>query len=313
MTRFSRRAALAALSCAAFLPLASARPPERLKVLATIPDLADLVREVGGARVEVDSITRGKENLHAVMARPSHLVAMSRADLFVEVGLSLEIAFVPGLLDGARNAKIRPGAPGFVNVSEGWTAIDVPVELSRKAGDVHPQGNPHLNLDPRAGRHMAQRIFEGLVRVDPDGKDAYRANLDAYLVELTAAEQRWQALSADWKGRKVVVYHQEFGYLAAHTGLEILGSLEVKPGIPPTPNHVAGLVKKMKAEGCATILTAGWSRNKDVERLSEASDARIVELPNQCGGSPETATWIGMMDLLHRRIDEALSAPTKAP
>lgn len=313
MRSFTRRAVLAALSFLSFVPLAAARPPERLKVLATIPDLADLVREVGGERVEVDSITRGKENLHAVMARPSHLVAMSRADLFVEVGLSLEIAFVPGLLEGARNEKIRPGAPGFVNVSEGWTAIDVPVELSRKAGDVHPQGNPHLNLDPRAGRHMAQRIFEGLVRVDPTGKDVYQANLDAYLAELATAEARWAEQSSDWRGQKVVVYHQEFGYLAAHTGLEIVGSLEVKPGIPPTPNHVAGLIQKMKAEGCTTILTAGWSRNKDVERLAEASGARIVELPNQCGGSPESATWIGMMDLVHRRIDEALAASKKAP
>jgi len=313
MKNFTRRAALAVLSCVTFLPLAAARPPERLKVLATIPDLADLVREVGGERVEVDTITRGKENLHAVMARPSHLVAMSRADLFVEVGLSLEIAFVPGLLEGARNEKIRPGAPGFVNVSEGWTAIDVPLELSRKAGDVHPQGNPHLNLDPRAGRHMAQRIFEGLVRVDPAGKDVFQANLEAYLGELATAEARWQEMSADWRGRKVVVYHQEFGYLAAHTGLEILGSLEVKPGIPPTPNHVAGLIQKMKAEGCTTILTASWSRNKDVERLAEATGARVVELPNQCGGSTECTTWIGMMDLVHRRIDEALTAPRKVP
>jgi ABC-type Zn uptake system ZnuABC Zn-binding protein ZnuA len=294
------------------MPLAVARPPERLRVLTTIPDLADLVREIGGERVEVDSITRGKENLHAVMARPSHLVAMSRADLFVEVGLSLEIAFVPGLLEGARNEKIRPGAPGFVNVSEGWQAIDVPAELSRKAGDVHPQGNPHMNLDPRAGRHMVQRIFEGLVRVDPAGKERYRANLEAYLAELTKAEARWKEWSADWRGKRVVVYHQEFGYLAAETGLEILGSLESKPGIPPTPNHVAGLIQQMKTAGCTTILTASWSSNKDVERLAEATGARVVELPNQCGGSPESATWIGMMDLVHRRIDEALGVEQKA-
>jgi ABC-type Zn uptake system ZnuABC Zn-binding protein ZnuA len=313
MKLFTRRGALTAMSLAAFIPLATARPLERLRVVATIPDLADLVREVGGERVEVETITRGKENLHAVMARPSHLVAMSRAELFVEVGLSLEIAFVPGLLEGARNEKIRPGAAGFVNVSEGWTAIDVPVELSRKAGDVHPQGNPHLNLDPRAGRHMAQRIFEGLVRVDPAGGDAYRKNLDAYLAELTTAEARWAERSADWRGRKVAVYHQEYNYLAAHTGLEIVGTLEVKPGIPPTPNHVAGLIQKMKESGCTTILTASWSRNKDVERLAEATGARIVELPNQCGGSTETATWIGMMDLLHRRIGEGFSAPGKGP
>ncbi|MEQ1892928.1 MAG: metal ABC transporter substrate-binding protein, partial [Planctomycetota bacterium] len=302
MKPVTRRLILALLGLVALVPLAPARAPGRLRVLTSIPDLADLVQAIGGERVEVDSITRGKENLHAVVARPSHLVAMSRADLFVEVGLSLEVAFVPGLLEGARNERVKPGAKGFVNVSEGWSALDVPAELSRKAGDVHPQGNPHLNLDPRAGRHMAQRIFEGLVRVDPEGEKAYRAGLDAYLAQLAPAEERWATLSAPWKGRKVVVYHQEYNYLAAQTGLEILAAIETKPGIPPTPNHIAELIQKMKAAGCKTILTAAWSRNKDVERLAEATGARIVELPNQCGGSGATSTWIGMMDELHARV-----------
>lgn len=292
------------------LPAPAARP-ERLRVLTTIPDLADLAREIGGERIEVDSITRGKENLHAVVARPSHLVAMSRADLFIEVGLSLEIAFVPSLLEGARNERIRPGAPGFVNVSEGWSALDVPRELTRKAGDVHPQGNPHMNLDPRAGRHMAQRIFEGLVRVDPQGAEAYRARLDAYLAKLSQAEARWAEQAAAWKGRKIVVYHQEFNYLAALTGIEIVGTLETKPGIPPTPNHLAALIERMKAQDCRTVVTASWSRNKDVERVAEAAGARVVELPNQCGGLPESASWIGMMDLIHARISAALE-PGKA-
>ena len=309
----TRRSLLALFILVALVPLAPARAPGRLRVLVTIPDLADLTREIGGARVEVDSITRGKENLHAVVARPSHLVAMSRADLFVEVGLSLEVAFVPGLLEGARNERIKPGAPGFVNVSEGWSALDVPLELSRKAGDVHPQGNPHLNLDPRAGRHMARRIFEGLVRVDPEGEQAYRAGLDAYLAKLALAEQRWAAQSAPWREKKVVVYHQEYNYLAAHTGLEIVGTIESKPGIPPTPNHLAGLIQRMKDAGCRTILTAGWSRNKDVERLAEATGARIVELPNQCGGASETMTWIGMMDQIHARVAAGLEPPQEKP
>jgi len=307
MQTITRRLVLFVLAAGSFLAPVAARPPDRLRVLTSIPDLADLVRAIGGERVEVDSITRGKENLHAVVARPSHLVAMSKADLFVEVGLSLEVAFVPGLLEGARNAKVKPGAPGFVNVSEGWEALDVPLELSRKAGDVHPQGNPHLNLDPRAGRHMAQRIAAGLARVDPGNAAVYEAGLAAYLARLAPAEERWRAASAGWKGRKVVVYHQEYNYLAAQTGLEIVGTLETKPGIPPTPNHLAELIARMKAEGCTTILTAGWSKTKDVERLAEAAGARVVELPNQCGGSEACATWIGMMDQIHARVTAGLA------
>jgi ABC-type Zn uptake system ZnuABC Zn-binding protein ZnuA len=276
-----------------------------LKVVATIPDLADLVKEIGGERVDVTSIARGKENLHAVVARPSHLVAMSRADLFVEVGLSLEVGFVPGLLEGARNERIRPGAPGFVNVSEGWSAIEVPADVSRKAGDIHPHGNPHLNMDPRGGRHMAQRILEGLVRVDPGAKDFYQGRCADLLVRIDQAEQRWSAQAGAWKGRKVVVYHLEYDYLADAYGLEIVGAIEYKPGIPPTPNHIARLIESMRVEGCKTILTAIWSNNNDVARIAEATGARVVELPNQCGATKGAESWIGMMDVVHERLAAA--------
>ncbi|HEX6884806.1 MAG TPA: metal ABC transporter substrate-binding protein [Planctomycetota bacterium] len=289
--------------------LAASAPAERLRVVTTIPDLADLVREIGGERVEVSSIARGTENLHAVVARPSHLVALSRADLFVQVGRSLEVSFVPGLLENARNARIRPGAPGFVSVSEGWETLDVPAELSRKAGDIHPQGNPHVNLDPRAGRHMAKLVLEGLVRVDPGSKEAYTARFEAYATRLAAAEARWEAAAAGWKGKRLVTYHQEFSYLVRARGLEILGTIESKPGIPATPNHLAELIARMKAEGCKLIVTAPWSNNRDLARVAEATGATVVELPNQCGATAATASWIGLMDLVHERLGKALGSP----
>jgi ABC-type Zn uptake system ZnuABC Zn-binding protein ZnuA len=289
--------------------LAAAPPTERLRVVTTLPDLADMVREVGGERVEVSAIARGTENLHAVVARPSHLVAMSRADLFVQVGRSLEVSFVPGLLENARNERIRPGAPGFVSVSDGWESLDVPADLSRKAGDIHPQGNPHLNLDPRAGVHMATRVFEGLVRVDPGSESAYRARFEAYAARLTAALERWQAQAAGWRGKTLVSYHQEFSYLARAWDLEVLGTIESKPGIPATPNHLTELIARMKQRGCKVILTAPWSNNRDLKLVAEKTGAIVVEVPNQCGGSEATASWIGLMDLVHGRMARALATP----
>jgi ABC-type Zn uptake system ZnuABC Zn-binding protein ZnuA len=281
--------------------------PPTLEVVTTLPDLADIVREIGGERVSVQSLYKGKENTHAVTAKPSHLVALSRADLFVQVGLSLEASFVPGLLESARNERIRPGAPGFVNVSEGWQALDVPAALSRKAGDVHPQGNPHMNLDPRAGELMAGRILAGLVAVDPAGAEGYRARHAAYLLRLREAKARWDALGARWKGRRVVVYHQEYDYLIAAYGLVLEGKIEPKPGIPPTPNHVAGLIEAMRRDGCGAILTALWSDGDTVERIAEATGAKVAVLPNMCGGVAGSESWIGMMDLVHQRLEAVLA------
>jgi ABC-type Zn uptake system ZnuABC Zn-binding protein ZnuA len=283
-------------------------PAEPLRVVATIPDLADIAVQIGGERVSVQSIARGKENTHAVPIRPSHLVAMNKADLFVQVGLSLEAAFVPGLLEGARNPEIQPGKPGFVNCSEGWEALDVPASVSRQAGDVHPQGNPHLNLDPRAGRHIARRVLEALVRLDPAGKEAYEQRHAAYVAELDAAEQRWAAQAAAWKGQKLVEYHQEFRYFARAYGLEIAASLEPKPGIPPTPNHTAEVIATMEREHVRVIVTAIWSNDDVVQRVAEKTGAAIVELPNMCGGLPGTDTWIGMMDVMHAKLAQAFAA-----
>ncbi len=289
-----------------------APPADRLRVVTTLPDLADIAREIGGDRVDVQSLYRGKENTHSLTAKPSHLVAMSKADLFVQIGLSLESSFVPGLLEAARNRRIQPGASGFVNVSEGWEAIQVPTSLSRKAGDVHPQGNPHMNLDPRAGRFMADRILSGLIAVDPANRSSYEQRHGDYVKRVDAAKERWDALGQAWKGKKIVVYHQEYDYLAAYHGLTIVGKVEPKPGIPPTPGHLAELIGAMKREQVDGILTAVWSNNETVARIAEETGARVTQVPNMCGGLPGTDTWIGMMDVLHQRVGEVLGGSPAA-
>lgn len=285
---------------------------DRLRVVATIPDLADIVSEIGGDRVDVSTIARGTENLHHVQTRPSHLVAMNRADLFVQVGLSLETGFVPGLLEASRNPRIQPGQPGFVNTSAGWQPLDVPGVLDRKNGDVHPQGNPHMNLDPRGGKQMADAILAGLIAVDAGSKADYEKRHAAYVAKLDAARARWAEIGKTWKGRKIVVYHKEYDYLAAAYGIEILGSIESKPGIPPTPNSLAELIGKMKQASDVVIVTATWSNNRDVSEVASRSGAKVVELPNQCGGGAGTASWITMMDLIHTRLAAAFGNPAAA-
>ena len=293
-------------------PPASAVPADKLKVVCTIQDLADITKEIGGDRVEITTIARGKENLHQVQSRPSHLIAVSRADVFVQVGLSLETGFVPGLLEAARNPRIQPGKPGFITMSQGWNPLDVPTSLSRQAGDVHPQGNPHMNLDPRAGRHMADLVLAGLSGVDPGSKAEYEKRHAAYVERLAAAEARWSAMAKSWKDKKIVVYHKEYDYLIEACGLKLVGSIEPKPGSAPTASSLAELIEAIKREKDVTIFTAPWSNNQAVARIVEETGSKSVELPNMCGGIPGTESWIGMMDLVHQRLSQAFgSSPAR--
>lgn len=282
---------------------------DKLRVVTTIPDLADISRRIGGERVDVQSICKGLENPHFVSVKPSHLVAMSRADVFVQVGLSLEVAFVPGLLENCGNDRIQPGKPGFINTSEGWVPLDVPVVADRKLGDVHPQGNPHLNLSPQGGRQMARRILEGLCAVDPASKAGYEQRYTAYTKELEQAEQRWAKQSANWKGRKICVYHQDFIYLSHAYGLQIVGNVEPQPGIPPTPSSLASLITRLRKESDVCLLSASWARRATLEEVRDQANVRLVELPNMCAGLPGTESWIAMMDLVHQRLAEAFGTP----
>lgn len=306
---------LQSLSAAAVLIHLSATQPAapssaELSVVATIPDLADIARRIGGERVDVKSIAKGTENVHAVQIRPSDLIATSRADVFLELGLSLEHAWVPGLLLTAKNDAIEPGARGFMNVSDGWPPIQVPETLSRSQGvDIHPQGNPHFNLDPRAGRHMAEKVLEVLSRCDPAGEEAYQQRYQSYLSELDVAEKRWGAIQAKLAGRKLVQYHQSFDYLLLVCGLETIATLEPKPGVPPTPSHLTEVIERMQREGVKVIVTAAWSNTKTVRNVAEKTGAVVLELPNMVGGAAEADTWIGMMDLIHRRLAEAFGIP----
>jgi len=281
---------------------------EPLRVVTTIPDLADITSVIGGDRVEVRSLAKGTENIHSVPLKPSALVAMNKADVLVQIGLSLEHAYVPGLLENARNKSILPGAPGSIVASEGWEPIQVPDTVSRGlAADVHPMGNPHLNLSARGGRFMADRILEGLLRVDPPGEAGYRERHAAYVAVLEEKQAEWAELVEVVKGKTAVAYHANFSYLAEELGLEVIELLEPKPGVTPTPRHIAHVAERMRETGTQVILTARWSNNKSVRFLAEKTGATVLELPEMVQLEHEPDTWVEMMDMLHQRLHEAFA------
>ena len=290
----SLRALFALLLCT--LLTSATRAEDPLRVVATVPDLEDIAKVIGGERVELSCLSKGSENLHNVRVRPSMMVSIRRADVLLQSGLSLESTWLPSLLLTARNSKLQPGQPGLVNCSEDWPAIQVPQSLSRQGGDLHPNGNPHFNLDPAAGAHIAQRIAAALTEIDPLGEELYAKNLESYLKAIQAREARWKALVEGLKGKRVAVYHQEFGYLAQFAGIEVAISIESKPGIPPTPRDVARVVGELREKDVEVILTASWSNNRIVADIAEKSGARVLELPTQVGGATWAKTWIELVD-----------------
>jgi len=308
----TRRLALLAFALVAPLSAFAFPTVKPINVVATIPDVADFAQRIGGDRVRLKTLSKGTENLHSVHVRPSMLIALSRADLFLEMGLSLEAAWLPELLVRSGNDDIQPGAGGFQNCSEGWNAIDVPETLSRKQGHLHPEGNPHFNLDPHAGRHLATVIHAALVRVDPAGEKLYDTNLKATLDELTKAETRWTELGKHWKDKRICVYHPEFAYFARRYGMNVAVSIEPKPGIPPTPSDIARVIKEMRKQEVTVILTAAWSNNRQVADIARKTGATVLELPNQTLGADWAKNWIAFQDGLHARVAAALGTPTAA-
>lgn len=278
----------------------------QMKVVATVPDLADIVREIGGDRVEVFTIAKGRENLHAVRLKPSHVVAVSRADVFVQVGLSLEHAWVPGLLEKARNRTIQPGGAGLVTASAGWEPIQVPERLDRsQAACVHPEGNPHMNLSPTGGPHIAGNILEALIRLDPAGEASFRKRHDAWFKRYEEAAKGWARIQEALKGQKVVQSHQEFDYLLEACGIEQVGMLEPRPGLPPTGRHLAGLIKTMRTGKVPVLLTAPAYNDRNVAKVASETGATALELPSMVNGVTAATGWIELMTLLHQGLAEA--------
>ncbi len=278
---------------------------QSIRVITTIPDLADMTKQIGKELVDVESLTRGVEFMHAVPVKPSFVPKLNRANLLVHMGLDLEVSWLPALLETAQNPKISPGQAGNIDCSTGVTVLDVPRSLDRSEGDVHPKGNPHYNLDPMNGKIMARNIAEGLSRNYPQHRPVFEKNLTAYLADLDKAIARWQAMAAPLKGVKIVTYHVEWSYFANRFGLQQVGTIELKPGIEPTPNHLISLTQKMQQEK-AQLIIFGPQSDRFPRQLATQTGATVVRLQSIAGGSSETDTYIKFVDFNVRSLLAAL-------
>jgi ABC-type Zn uptake system ZnuABC Zn-binding protein ZnuA len=292
-----KRIAWTTLAAALLLAIAASGPAaEKLKVVATIPDLADMAKRIGGDLVDVSSIATGVEDIHAVPMKPSFAVTLNRADVVIVLGLQAEHAFMPALLEAARNPKILPGAPGYIDCATNILPLEVATNLDRAQGEQHPMGNPHFNLDPVMGKDMARAIADGLARNDPDHEDTYKKNLDAYLVVLDAAIARWEREGAPLKGVKLVSYHPDLIYFAERFGMESVGTIELKPGVGPTPRHVEELEDQMRKQGVRIVVRERHYPAGLAETIAQQTGATLVELPVMVGGVPEATDYISFVD-----------------
>lgn len=264
---------------------------ERIRVLATTPDIASIARAIGGERVEVEAIARSGEDPHRVTATPSMVVKISRAHLFIENGLELEVGWVPALLQSARNAAVRPGGAGYVDASNKVAVLDVPAGgVTRAMGDVHGSGNPHYTLDPIACKRAAWNIANGLIRVDPAHQAEYIERLRAFYAQADAAVANARQALGALRGSRVVVYHPYFRYLTSRLGMTEAATIEPRAGVPPSAAHLARIIEEQKGRGVKLVLVEPWNDRRIAERIAREIGARIVQ--------PQTAVGPEAPDVL---------------
>ena len=278
----------------------------RIPVVATTTDLKALVEAVGGDLVDVDALARGSQNPHDLEVRPSLMVKVRRADLLVMNGLELD-QWAEVVVQGAGNPRVGPGAPGRVDASAGLLVLEVPqAKVDRSMGDVHPVGNPHYSIDPGMAAGVTANIVEGLARVAPQSRSVFERNRQAFLARVDQALARWTAEMAPFKGAKVVVDHNMWIYFLTRFGLAQAGSIEERPGIPPTPSHLTRLIAQMRDQKVRVILSLPWSDQKLAERVAQEAGAKVVPLAPAVGSVKGADGYIETIDYNVRSIAQAL-------
>jgi ABC-type Zn uptake system ZnuABC Zn-binding protein ZnuA len=278
----------------------------KLNIVASTPDMGAIAKEIGKDKVEVMSIAKPTEDPHFVDAKPSFIVKLNKADMLIDGGLQLEIGWLSPLVVGARNQKILAGEKGYLIASAGVPIIEVPTSADRAMGDVHPMGNPHFMIDPLNGKIVAIHICERLCQIDAANCAYYKDNLKDFTKRLDQKLSEWQKTLEPFRGTKIVTYHKTFPYFANRFYLNVVGTLEPKPGIPPSPTHINSLIPMMKNEGVKLILIEPFRERKTPEFAASQTGAKIVVFPIMVGGQKETDDYLSLFDYTINQIVSAL-------
>jgi zinc/manganese transport system substrate-binding protein len=266
------------LLCGAFF--ASNEVEAKVNVVATVPDLAALTKAVGGEHVKITTLSLPTQDPHFVDAKPSLVVKLNKADLLVAVGLDLEQGWLPALQTAARNSKINTGGKGFLDCSGFVNVLGAPAgEVDRSAGDIHAKGNPHYLYDPRQAGKCAKAIAGKLAEIDPDHTKDFEANAKAFTTDLDAAIKGWETDLAAFNGTAVVTYHRSWNYFIDWVGLKSVAELEPKPGVPPTPRHVADVLKIARTAGAKVVIQESFYPDKTGRLVAKKLDGRVLVLP----------------------------------
>jgi len=281
----------------AVCPPPASRADGKLRIMTATTDLASLAQEIGGDRVDVESIARGYQDPHFVEAKPSFLLKLRHADLLIVVGLELEIGWLPPLISQSTNPKIQVGAPGYFDASRFAKILEIPTgQVTRAEGDVHPLGNPHYWLDPENGLRIAKGIQNKLSEMRPGDAAYFAQRYDSFEHRLKEADEKWLAEMKPYAGRKVVTYHRSWPNFAEHFHLDVVGYVEPRPGIPPSPQHTVELIGQMKRDGVKVILVEPYFDLKTPNAIARDTGAKVVVLMPSVGGEKEITDYFKLFD-----------------
>ena len=283
-----------------------ARSASRIQIMTATTDLAALAQEVGGDRVDVESVARGYQDPHFVDAKPSFLLKLKRADLLIVVGLELEIGWLPPLITQSTNPKIQVGAPGYFDASRYARILEIPSGVvTRAEGDVHPLGNPHYWLDPENGLRIAKGIVDKLSEMRPSDAAYFAQRYADFEQRLKQADQRWLDEMAPYSGRKIVTYHRSWPNFAEHFHLNVVGYVEPRPGIPPSPQHTVELIQQMKRDNVKVIVVEPYFDLKTPNSIARETGGQVNVLPPSVGGEKEITDYFKLFDYDIAKLKQA--------
>lgn len=267
-----------------------------IHIVTTTQDTRSIAEIIGGNKVEVFAIATGYQNPHFVDPKPSYIIKLSNADLYVTLGLDLESGWSPSLLTSSRNNKIQKGSDGYVDASLGVPLMQVPSSINRSEGDIHVFGNPHYWLDPMNGKIIARNICNGLEKISPANKDFYEANLKTFNAQVDLRMKIWNASMAGFRGSKIIAYHNEWCYFENRFGLKIVDFMEPKPGIPPTPSQLVKIIREVKENNIKVIITSPYFTTSSSDVVSRQTGAKTIVLATSVGAFDSIKTYFDLFD-----------------